>query len=470
MIEEHSGKFLLTIIGHVAGHDVNEAMKQAINRLKKGGKPVNHDLQKAIRRSYFSSLQTIATDCHNELMGEPPWEFMVGVGGKSYPVTLTKKLFKNIAGIVTAKLGMKLSPRMTISPVYSEHRQELEWLDRERTRLAIALGKMGQEKFSDKISEFTDEAEAMLNPSDDEAVKEKILDFKEKLTEEVLKDNHAPECFKKKVHETFFDLMRDHFFWEIKHDPLVFNIFVASELAKISQKSHPPSQGKITLDIDTISTPHLIGILEELKERGNDITLKIRRIEQGTVTLVLEGSKEGLERLESLFKSGELTEILGVPVKDVRVSFPIMPTHTKRMNLSQWLLKKFDDAIEFGWQDSAEAIRLAPAFRHRQSETVKVVKQIPVSDKQAVILEAGLTSSENHEVSVCFRVYPVAGQKFLPENLMFALLSDSGEILKHAKVEGNKDIIMQELKGLPGEQFDIRIALGDISITEHFVI
>jgi len=316
---EYAGKFLLAIIEHVAGHNVNESLQSVINDLKKGGKPVNHDLQKAVRRSYFSSLQSIVTDCNNELRGEPPWEFTVGIGGKSYPVTLTKKPFKNIADIIAAKSGMKLCPLMVISPVYSEHRQELEWLDQEKNRLAITLGQVGQEKFSDKISEFIDEAEAMLNPSDDEAIKEKILYFKQKLTEEVLKDNNAPECFKKKVHETFFDLMRDHFFWEIKHNPLVFNIFVASELAKISQKSHPPSQGKITLDIDTISTPHLMGIIQELQERGNDITLKIRRIEQGTVTLVLEGSKEGLERLESLFKSGELTEILGVPVKDVSI-------------------------------------------------------------------------------------------------------------------------------------------------------
>ncbi len=321
MIEEHLGlgKFLFAIIEHVTGHNVNEALQHVINDLKKGGKPVNHDLQKAVRRSYLSSLQSIVTDCHNELMGEPPWEFTVGIGGTSYPVTLTKKPFKNIAGIVAVKLGMKLSPRMVISPVYSEHRLELEWLDRERNRLSVALGQVGQENFSDKISEFIDEAEVMLNPCDDETVRENILNFKQKLINESLKDNHAPECFKEKVDTELFERMRDDFFWEIKHNPLVFNIFTAAELTKISHKSNQPSRGKITLDIDTISTPHLMGIIEELQERGNDITLKIRRIEQGTVTLILEGSEEGLERLESLFKSGELTEILGVPVKDVSI-------------------------------------------------------------------------------------------------------------------------------------------------------
>jgi len=182
------------------------------------------------------------------------------------------------------------------------------------------------------------------------------------------------------------------------------------------------------------------------------------------VKIFLEGTQEGMKRLESMFKSGELTELLGFPVKDI---------HLKRVKLSQWLLKKFDDAIEFGWQaieDSAEAIRLAPAFRLRQSEAVRFVKQIPVGNNQTVILVTGLTPSEHQEIIVCFRVYPVSGQKFLPETLTFALLSDSGEILKDVTVEGNKHVIVQELKGLPGEQFDIRIALGDISITEHFVI
>ena len=71
MIEKHSGEFLLAIIEHVTGHNVNESLQSVINALKKGGKPVNHDLQKAVRRSYFSSLQSIVTDCHNELRGEP---------------------------------------------------------------------------------------------------------------------------------------------------------------------------------------------------------------------------------------------------------------------------------------------------------------------------------------------------------------------------------------------------------------
>ncbi len=40
-------------------------------------------------------------------------------------------------------------------------------------------------------------------------------------------------------------------------------------------------------------------------------------IEKGSIKLILEGSQEGLERLERLFKSGELTEILDIPVEDV---------------------------------------------------------------------------------------------------------------------------------------------------------
>lgn len=75
---------------------------------------------------------------------------------------------------------------------------------------------------------------------------------------------------------------------------------------------------KLVLDIDQLSPQQKQAILELLKQLTGDKSLDILGEEKGSVVLVLGGSEEGLERLEYLFKSGQLTELLAIPVKDVR--------------------------------------------------------------------------------------------------------------------------------------------------------
>jgi hypothetical protein len=55
-----------------------------------------------------------------------------------------------------------------------------------------------------------------------------------------------------------------------------------------------------------------------LKDLAKDSSIKIIDIESGSIKLILEGSQEGLEQLEALFKLGELKEVLGIPVEDVK--------------------------------------------------------------------------------------------------------------------------------------------------------
>lgn len=54
--------------------------------------------------------------------------------------------------------------------------------------------------------------------------------------------------------------------------------------------------------------------------------MDIRRIEandKDSVNLVLEGSLEQLQRIEQLFRSGQLNEILGITVEDIQVTLPV---------------------------------------------------------------------------------------------------------------------------------------------------
>jgi hypothetical protein len=55
-----------------------------------------------------------------------------------------------------------------------------------------------------------------------------------------------------------------------------------------------------------------------LRQISGDSTLILQKIEAGSVKLVLQGSQEGLEKILALYREGQLTEMLGIPVQDVR--------------------------------------------------------------------------------------------------------------------------------------------------------
>ncbi|MCG9893440.1 MAG: pentapeptide repeat-containing protein [Thermosynechococcaceae cyanobacterium MS004] len=57
--------------------------------------------------------------------------------------------------------------------------------------------------------------------------------------------------------------------------------------------------------------------IKYIQKLVNDPTIRIVSIEEGSIKLVLDGSPEGLKRIEALFESGRLTEVSGISVLDV---------------------------------------------------------------------------------------------------------------------------------------------------------
>ncbi|XHX75963.1 MAG: S1 RNA-binding domain-containing protein [Stenomitos frigidus ULC029] len=74
----------------------------------------------------------------------------------------------------------------------------------------------------------------------------------------------------------------------------------------------------LTGSVDEVSKQRLEAIVTHLREITGDTSLTLLKIESGSIKLVLEGSGEGFRRLESLFASGELGQVLGIPVQRVR--------------------------------------------------------------------------------------------------------------------------------------------------------
>jgi len=141
----------------------------------------------------------------------------------------------------------------------------------------------------------------------------------------------------------------------------------------------------------------------------------------------------------------------------------------KPLNLWRWLKDNFGEAIDNGWGTLEDIFGtpMAPAFR---KNVVKRAKQINLSADKTIVLSIELEHLENEKVNVIFRAFPSANQTYLPENMKLTLLSESGEPLDEVQVATNENRAEQKLIGSSGDQFSIKIALGDVSVIEDFII
>ena len=152
----------------------------------------------------------------------------------------------------------------------------------------------------------------------------------------------------------------------------------------------------------------------------------------------------------------------------------------KPANLSQWLHNVFDS----GWQtaqmlfDSQPELRFA--FRSSQvvESSISADVNLPVKGgkllnlewgKQQVALFVELMTTEEPDIDISVQVYPINGQTNLPDDLQLMVLDDQGEPLMQARAKKTENLLF-EFSGEPGEHFIVKLALGDFSMTENFLV
>ncbi|WP_414566808.1 pentapeptide repeat-containing protein, partial [Anabaena sp. CCY 9613] len=72
--------------------------------------------------------------------------------------------------------------------------------------------------------------------------------------------------------------------------------------------------------VNEVDQSKLKAILALLQKISGDASIEIIRVEEGSIRIILNGSDEGLERINELFESGELTEVLGTAVEYVELT------------------------------------------------------------------------------------------------------------------------------------------------------
>ncbi|MFE1746975.1 DUF1822 family protein [Coleofasciculus sp. H7-2] len=149
-------------------------------------------------------------------------------------------------------------------------------------------------------------------------------------------------------------------------------------------------------------------------------------------------------------------------------------------NLSQW----FNNVFEAGWQTVETLLTPASnlAFSFRGDVVAPSLEQPEAAVRKAKLIDLGIEIADlsvalvveinpesEEKTNILLQVHPTGSQTYLPPSLKLIVLNDGSNFLE-AESRNADDYIQLEFSGSPGEQFSVRVALGNASIQEDFVI
>lgn len=173
------------VVGNRADAGLKSAYKIIVERLKKGGKPLNQDIQKAVQRSYLQALQEICRECFDELNEDK-----------------------------------------------EENAYASDWLERKIKSLEAQLKEVENLEYKEAPIEQFQEIALLLSP-EGKLVQDKIKALREKIFDAAEVEGGAPVFFRKKVKSSLFEYMCGFFASEIKTNPKVHDIFVTRLLVNM---------------------------------------------------------------------------------------------------------------------------------------------------------------------------------------------------------------------------------------------
>lgn len=203
----------------------------------------------------------------------------------------------------------------------------------------------------------------------------------------------------------------------------------------------------MTGSVAKVDLPKLQAIVALLQEITGDTSIKIVDIEKGSLKLILEGSQESLELLEALFKSGQLTEVLGIPVEDVK----ILPNKTLEN----------DQDID---KDNIDKQRLAFTITNTISkidiQSLKKVLTATVDSSEENINSDLLDSHhkedvDSHDVAISSKQSVVNSSEVEPEKE-----TTEKPFLTEEKIDSNQDLLNQDQLNPTKNSEDVEVRGG----------
>ncbi len=254
------------IIGNRADHIFCSVMREVVNRLRQGGPPVNHDLQRAVREAYLQATLVVCYALYEE-RGVPPQ-----VWRRDLRTVLRRP-------------------------------DEIRWLDKVCRWIDEELRQLPKATYQPPPTDADHQIELLLQPKGttaEQRAKELADKLKQSLLEEVRRFGEPPERFvqmiqqgwtltqpdKTEVRLDWFDLLCAFFVNTLKTTPKVRAIFEGKLLANLAVESVP-----ITLDqIDQLFS----------RKVSEEIVQQIQESERRLAQLMAEGFEASRKREEAI--------------------------------------------------------------------------------------------------------------------------------------------------------------------------
>ena len=145
-------------------------------------------------------------------------------------------------------------------------------------------------------------------------------------------------------------------------------------------------------------------------------------------------------------------------------------SHQNVINLKRW----FEDIFESGWEAIESIFLTEPAWQFRSAEKVraKLINFGKTANHSSVGIVVKASPDENNcdEIKVVVELHPTNGQDYLPPSVQIMILDEEETAVMQAKAQQDNRKIELEFTAAIGDRFSIKIALGDVSVTDNFML
>lgn len=222
---------------------------------------------------------------------------------------------------------------------------------------------------------------------------------------------------------------------------------------------------RITIDIDNPDNLQLQAIVNSL---GSVLEkpLVVQKIEDGSTLLAFESDRSEYDRIEELYRSGRLDELLKVSVSDLR--------QITQDSVLIYVRQMYENLFGEGYQPVALILTRSQRNRSRSPnpeklESVERAKRIHLGANQSVNLTVELTP-QDEEIDTKIWIEPSGDAVYLPVGLQITVLDELGNPIPqlHKQTGSTDNAVLVTFSLEPGEGFSVKLLLGDASVTETF--
>jgi tetratricopeptide (TPR) repeat protein len=254
------------IIGNRADHIFCRVMREVVNRLQKGGSPVNHDLQRAVREAYLRATLVVCYALYEE------------------------------RGVLPQVWRRDL--RTVLCPP-----DEIRWLDKVCRWINEELRQLPKATYQPPSTDADHQIELLLQPKGttaEQRAKELADKLKQSLLEEVRQFGEPPERFVQMIQQGWTLTQPDKTEVRLDWFDLLCAFFVNT--LKTNQEVRAIFEGKLLANLAVESVPITLDQIDQLFSRkvSEEIVQQIQESERRLAQLMAEGFEASRKREEAI--------------------------------------------------------------------------------------------------------------------------------------------------------------------------